>query len=64
MTFANGQPIPQIWGGRTTSTASPYMITPETWNGALEPSASTSVGFLANSGATNNPPTVSCTRTP
>ena len=64
LTFANGQQITQIWGGRTTQTASPYIITPESWNAVLQPSASTSVGFLANSGTTNNAPTVSCTRTP
>jgi hypothetical protein len=64
MTFANGQQITQIWGGRTTQTASPYTITPETWNAVLQPSASTSFGFLANAGSTNNPPTVTCTRTP
>ena len=32
LTFANGQQITQIWGGRTTQTASPYIITPESWN--------------------------------
>jgi hypothetical protein len=64
MTFANGQQLTQIWGGKTTQTASPYTVTPETWNNVIQPSASTAFGFLASAGSTNNPPTVSCTRTP
>ena len=35
MTFANGQRITQIWGARTTQTASPYTITNESWNALL-----------------------------
>jgi xyloglucan-specific exo-beta-1,4-glucanase len=64
MTFANGQTITQIWGGRTTQTASPYTVTNESWNFALGPNASTTVGFLANWQGTNSPPTLSCSRTP
>jgi lysophospholipase L1-like esterase/chitodextrinase len=63
LTFANGQSITQIWGAKTTSTASPYAISNETYNGALGPNASATFGFLASWNGTNNAPTVSCTRT-
>jgi hypothetical protein len=64
MTFANGQTLTQIWGGRTTSTASPYTVLNETWNNALGPNASTTFGFLANWNGSNNAPTLTCSRTP
>jgi lysophospholipase L1-like esterase/chitodextrinase len=64
LTFPNGQSITQIWGARTTSTASPYTITNETYNGALGANAAATFGFLASWNGTNNAPTVSCTRTP
>ncbi len=64
LTFANGQSISQIWGAKTTSTASPYTITNEAYNGALATNASATFGFLANWNGTNNAPTVSCARTP
>ena len=58
LTFANGQRITQIWGARTTQTASPYTITNETWNALLTPSQSTTFGFLGSWSTTNSPPTV------
>jgi lysophospholipase L1-like esterase/chitodextrinase len=64
LTFANGQAITQLWGARTTGTASPYTITNETYNGVLAANASTTFGFLASWNGTNNAPTVACTRTP
>ena len=65
MTFANGQTVTQIWGGRTTSTANPYTVLNETWNNALGPNASTTFGFLANwNNTTNNAPALTCSRTP
>ena len=64
MTFANGQRITQIWGARTTQTASPYTITNESWNALLSPSQSTAFGFLGSWSGTNTAPTVTCTRTP
>ncbi|GAA0384443.1 hypothetical protein Acor_47520 [Acrocarpospora corrugata] len=64
LTFASGQRITQIWGGRTNSTASPYTITNESYNGALAPNASTTFGFLVSWNGSNSPPTVTCTRTP
>jgi len=64
MTFANGQVITQIWGGRTSQTASPYTVTPESWNAVLGPGASTMFGFLANWNGANNAPALTCARTP
>jgi hypothetical protein len=63
MTFANGQTVTQLWGGRITQT-SPYTVANESWNNALGPNASTTFGFLANSNGSNGPPTLSCSRTP
>lgn len=63
LTFANGQRITQLWNARTSSTASPYTITNETYNGALAPAGSTAFGFLG-SGSSTGAPTVTCTRTP
>ena len=64
LTFANGQAVTQLWGARTTSTASPYTITNETYNATLVPNASTTFGFLASWTGTNTAPTLTCTRTP
>ena len=64
LTFANGQRITQVWNARTTSTASPYAITNETYNNALGAGSSTSFGFLGSWSGSNADPTVSCTRTP
>jgi hypothetical protein len=64
LTFPNGQVITQIWGGRTSNTASPYTIRNETYNGALGPNASTTFGFLGTWTTANGAPTTACTRTP
>jgi cellulase/cellobiase CelA1 len=64
LTFANGQRITQLWGARTSSTASPYTIGNETYNGALAANASTTFGFLGSWTTANNAPTTACTRTP
>ncbi|NUR90468.1 MAG: hypothetical protein HOY71_40870 [Nonomuraea sp.] len=60
LTFANGQRITQLWGGRTSSTASPYTVANETYNGTLAPNASTTFGFLGTWNGTNAAPTVTC----
>jgi lysophospholipase L1-like esterase/chitodextrinase len=52
--------VTQIWGGRTTQTASPYTVTNETWNGNLAPNATTTFGFIATVSGTPAV-TVSCT---
>jgi lysophospholipase L1-like esterase len=64
LAFPNGQRITQIWGARTSSTASPYTITNESYNGTLAPNATTTLGFLATWTGTNNAPTATCARTP
>lgn len=64
LTFANGQAVTQLWGARTASTASPYTVTNETYNGVLAAGASTTFGFLASWNGTNTAPTATCTRTP
>jgi len=64
LTFPDGQVITQLWGGRTSSTASPYTITNESYNGVLAPSASTTFGFIASWSGSNRAPAVACTRTP
>jgi mannan endo-1,4-beta-mannosidase len=64
LTFPNGQQITQVWGGRTTQTASPYTVTNETWNNAIGAGQSANFGFLASWSGTNGAPTVSCSRTP
>jgi chitodextrinase/lysophospholipase L1-like esterase len=64
LTFANGQRITQLWGARTTQTASPYTIGNESWNALLSPSQSTAFGFLGSWSGTNSAPTVTCSRTP
>jgi hypothetical protein len=63
-TFAAGQVITQLWGGRLAQSGSGVTVTNETWNGSLGPNATTSVGFLATWNGTNALPTLSCTRTP
>jgi hypothetical protein len=65
MTFANGQTLSQIWGGRTTIPgSSPYTVLNEGWNGALTPGLTATFGFLGNWNGANDPPTVGCARTP
>ena len=64
VTFANGQRITQIWGGRTSQTASPYTVTNETWNAAVGPNATATFGFLGSQSGTNANPAVTCSRTP
>jgi hypothetical protein len=60
-TFANGQVISQLWGGKYTQSGSAVTVTNEAWNGALAAGASTTFGFLASWNGTNAIPTVSCT---
>jgi hypothetical protein len=62
--FASGHKITQICGGRTTSTASPYTVMNESYNGVLAPSASVTFGFLGTWTSSNTAPTVTCIRTP
>jgi chitodextrinase len=61
LALSDGATITQLWGGRTGQTASPYTVTNETWNGTLEPNATTTFGFNANvGGSTGAGGTVTC----
>ncbi|GAA1797371.1 hypothetical protein GCM10009682_18740 [Luedemannella flava] len=65
LTFDSGQKITQIWNARTSSTASPYAITNESYNGALAPGATATFGFLGTGpGISGSATTATCTRTP
>ncbi|WP_428964947.1 DUF6055 domain-containing protein [Micromonospora fluostatini] len=59
-TFANGQTITQHWGATVTGTGPTVTAANAAWNGALAAGATTSFGFLATAGATNNPPALTC----
>nr|WP_245577510.1 cellulose binding domain-containing protein [Actinoplanes globisporus] len=59
-TFANGQTISQIWGGRNTASGSTQTVTNETWNGTVAAGASTTFGFLGSWNGTNSVPSASC----
>ena len=62
-TFANGQVVTQLWGGRLAQSGSAVTVTNETYNGSLGPNASTTFGFLANwNGANAVPASVTCTK--
>jgi mannan endo-1,4-beta-mannosidase len=64
VTFADGQQITQIWGGRTTLGSNPYTVVTEIWNGHLASNASTSFGFLGGWSGTDPAPSLSCGTTP
>ncbi|WP_308440205.1 cellulose binding domain-containing protein [Asanoa siamensis] len=61
-TYANGQTITQIWGGRNTPSGTLQNVVNETWNGSLAAGASTTFGFLATAGTANPVPAVTCAR--
>jgi hypothetical protein len=61
-TFANGQAITQIWGGRNAPSGTTQNVSNETWNGNLGAGASTTFGFLASWNGTNSAPTPTCAR--
>ncbi|MDY7090880.1 MAG: cellulose binding domain-containing protein [Actinomycetota bacterium] len=60
-TFANGQTITQLWGGRLTSTGASPTVANESWNGNLGAGASTTFGFLGSATGTNTAPAATCT---
>jgi alpha-L-fucosidase len=55
--FPNDQAITQIWNGTYTQNGANVTASNVSYNGSLAPGASTTFGFLANVGGTNNPPT-------
>nr|BFE74066.1 hypothetical protein GCM10020092_073670 [Actinoplanes digitatis] len=59
-TFADGQTITQLWGGRNASSGTSQQIANETWNGSLAAGASTTFGFLGTWNGTNSVPSPTC----
>ncbi|WUH89738.1 cellulose binding domain-containing protein [Streptomyces sp. NBC_00433] len=58
-TLGSGQSITQVWNGTLTTSGSTARVTNVSYNGSLQPSASTTFGFLAN--GTPNTPSLTCT---
>ena len=58
-TLANGQTITQVWSGTLTTGGSAVAVSNAAYNGSLQPSGSTTFGFLAN--GTPTTPALSCT---
>ena len=58
-TLGAGQTITQVWSGTLTTSGSSVSVGNASYNGSLQPSASTTFGFLAN--GTPSAPTLSCT---
>ncbi|GAA1005846.1 hypothetical protein Aple_040170 [Acrocarpospora pleiomorpha] len=66
-TYTNGQAITQSWNAMVTSSGAGVTAGNVSWNGSLGAGATTAFGFLANAGATNSVPALTCTarwRTP
>jgi poly(3-hydroxybutyrate) depolymerase len=59
-TFANGQTVTQLWGGRHTSSGSAQTVANESWNGSLGAAASTTFGFLGTANSANSVPSATC----
>jgi len=64
LNFPNGQTITNLWQARITVNSNPYTIANETYNGSLAPSGTAVFGFNGAHSGTNNPPTLTCSRTP
>ena len=60
-TFSAGTTVAQSWGGRSTVTGSAVVAVNESWNGALSPGSSATLGFIGSGPAPTSPVTVSCT---
>jgi lysophospholipase L1-like esterase len=63
MTFQNGQVVSQLWGGNWSQSGNTVTVRNMPWNGALQPGATASFGFLSSFVNANNPPTLICTPT-
>ncbi|GGQ10439.1 family 43 glycosylhydrolase [Streptosporangium pseudovulgare] len=55
----DGQTVSQVWGGTLSTTGSAVSVSNASYNGSLQPSASTTFGFLA--GGTPSAPSLTCT---
>ncbi|MEU6249934.1 cellulose binding domain-containing protein [Glycomyces sp. NPDC047010] len=63
-TFANGEQIGSLWGGRWTQSGGAVTVTNESWNGSLASGASATVGYTATMpGSAPVRPTPTCTMT-
>ncbi|WP_250036538.1 cellulose binding domain-containing protein [Paractinoplanes maris] len=60
-TFADGQTVSQLWGGRHTAAGNTQTVVNESWNGTLGARASTTFGFLGTANGANGAPTPTCT---
>lgn len=61
-TFPDGQTITQLWSGRHTQSGPSVTVVNESWNGALAPNGTTTVGFIGTHQGTNGAPaSVTCT---
>ncbi|MFG1812102.1 cellulose binding domain-containing protein, partial [Streptomyces sp. NPDC049040] len=58
-TLSSGQTITQVWNGSLSTSGSTATVTNASYNGSLQPSASTTFGFLAN--GTPSTPSLTCT---
>jgi hypothetical protein len=58
-TLSNGQTISQVWNGTLSTTGSAVSVTNASYNGSLQPSASTTFGLLA--GGTPSAWSLTCT---
>jgi endo-1,4-beta-xylanase len=58
-TLGSGQAITQVWSGTLSASGSSATVTNASYNGSLQPGASTTFGFLAN--GTPSTPALSCT---
>ncbi|WP_182904220.1 carbohydrate-binding protein, partial [Microbispora sp. H10830] len=58
-TLSNGQTISQVWNGTVSTAGSAVSVTNASYNGSLQPSASTTFGFLA--GGTPSTWSLTCT---
>ena len=56
-TFPNGQVISQVWGGTGAQTGTGVRVANTSWNGVLTSAATATVGFIASTAGTNQPPT-------
>jgi arabinoxylan arabinofuranohydrolase len=57
--LSSGQGITQVWNGTLTTNGSSVSVSNVSHNGSLQPSASTTFGFLSN--GTPSAPTIACT---
>ncbi|WP_329182007.1 endo-1,4-beta-xylanase [Streptomyces sp. NBC_01477] len=57
-TLSSGQSITQVWSGTLSTSGSAASVTNVSYNGSLQPSASTTFGFLAN--GTPSTPSLTC----